>query len=133
MNSLDTAEQIGAFLDRFGGLCDGVLERVVLDVPIPPLEHRAEVRVQARDTTGAWWRVTMQVRGLTEYRFVESRFITTLVLLEGVRIHRVADGLFVDLAPLVGPAPISEMVLRSEQYLIGTSMSFDAEPIRLNG
>lgn len=129
MTDLDDQATVDALLERFSGFYDAVLVGVVLDLPRTRQDRRAALRILAEERAGSWRTVVLSIKDLREFKFEEGR-TSHLVLSDGLGIHLLQDGIFVDLAPYT-EAPVSpEALPRSHMYAFGGSCSFEVTEVR---
>lgn len=129
MPPLDSSS-IQALLDRFGQFADAVLVEVRLLLPRTAAERSAIVRLLSQDlrpNQGAQWRiVSFEVQRLAEFKFAEGR-VSNLVLSDGLRIHFLQRGCFIDLAPHSDQPQDEEGLRRSHQYVMGAACSYEID------
>ena len=119
MSDLDDQAAVDALLDRFAGFFDALLVGVVLELPRGRQDRRATLRLLAQEREGPWCIVVLSVEGLREFMLVEGR-TSNLVLSDGLGIHLLHDGAFVDLAPYTDAPALPDELRRSHQYVLGT-------------
>jgi hypothetical protein len=117
---IDLADQrsMDALLARFGGFFDAVLVEVVLKLPRDAGNRNATVRLLAQEQDGPWSSVALRSGGLREFKFSEGR-VSNLVLSDGLGLHCLDDGVFVDLAPFTEQPVAADDLRRSHEYVFG--------------
>jgi hypothetical protein len=121
---IDLADQrsMDALRARFGGFFDAVLVEVVLKLPRNEGNRQATVRLLAQEQDGPWRSVAFTIGRLREFKLSEGR-VSNLVLSDGLGLHRLDDGVFVDLAPFTDqPVPVGDL-RRSYAYVFGETCS----------
>jgi hypothetical protein len=124
MTDLRDQAAVDALRERFSDFFDAVLVSVVLELPRSAQDRAATLRVLAQTVEGSWHTIVFCVDRLREFKFFEGR-TSYLVLSDGLDIHLVAGGTFLDLAPFSEqPASLDEL-RRSRQYVFGAACSFE--------
>ena len=122
--------------ERFSYFFDGLVDRVELDRLSDRREQRrAVVRVLAAESPSEdWYSITFELEGLRAFKLGEGR-TSHIVLSDGLGIHHLPEGVFLDLAPFVDLYPFTsadvnpDLVWRSHQYLVGSSCTYRVEPL----
>jgi hypothetical protein len=119
---------VRALNERFAGFYDAVVVEFNLTLPRVAADRRATVRLIAADETGAWVSVILTISRVSEFKLIEGKS-SNLVLSDGLRIHHLADEVFVDLAPYSETTDVNDL-RRSHQYIVGGSCSVEVEEFR---
>jgi len=125
MTQLVDEAAVAEFMDRFSRFYDGLLVRVALDLPHAG-ESRATVEILAQEvpnSDGPWYVVSIEIAGVSGYSFAEGK-VSHRVLSEGIMIHFLGGGVFVDLAPYTDEPRDEHDIRRSYQYVVGRSCGF---------
>jgi hypothetical protein len=111
---------IAALRERFSEFYDALLVELHLHLPRSARDRRALVRLVAQDCDGTWCSVAFAIEGLREFAISEGR-TSSLVLSDGLGMHRVDGGVFLDLAPFTDQPVAPAQLRRSHAYVFGDS------------
>ena len=129
MAELRSQQAIDALQERFASFFDAVLVEVCLRLPRSVANRQATLRLIAEDATGSWVSVVFTITRVSEFKFVEGPS-SNLVLSDGLGIHLIDDGIFVDLAPYTDHPVDPGELRRSHQYVVGDVCSFEVMELR---
>lgn len=124
------AHDVEAFLSKFYHCADGVLREVRLDFISPTHKPCGFVELSTRDSKGSgesgWVNLRLQVENLVEFRLSKGDREDCVVLSDGIRIHHVGGGVFLDLGGGEAPEPgTPEQHRASSFYLAGEALLWE--------
>jgi len=121
---LDDDSAIAALRKRFADFYDALLVEVHLQLPSAKRDRRAFVRLLAEDGDGTWCSVAFVLEELREFKLVEGR-TSSLVLSDGLGVHRVDGGVFLDLSPFTDQPVAPADLRRSYAYFFGAGCAVE--------